>query len=277
MQNICNIVYKQDLTNNALPFKGIQFKTPETYDNYLRDKVVPKLLDISYRKSQIDNIKESLYITGFDSINIESALNKIFEPNFVIENWLIGEFVAEEILEDIYKIKFFYNHLRDAKNPNAKQTGTDIVGFSEIEDGYCFVFGEVKTSNNPKTPPASVTKRNDGMRDQLKTLAKQEKNIIYNLIQYMHNKMFNASKECREIFISALSNYLKDCTNIKLYGCLVRDTNPNPQDLSSSAKNLYAHIKGLTQAEFVAIYTGSKMQDEHWINIVKEVSNASKQ
>jgi len=117
----------------------------------------------------------------------------------------------------------------------------------------------------------------DGMRDQLKTLAKQEKNIIYNLIQYMHNKMFNASKECKEIFISALSNYLKDCTNIKLYGCLVRDTNPNPQDLSSSAKNLYPHIKGLTQAEFVAIYTGSKMQDEHWINIVKEVSNASKQ
>jgi hypothetical protein len=275
MQNLLSKEY-ENIDDATLPFKGVQFKSDELFKKYLKEKVSVRLLDLDYRKKQIDIAIQGLKDAGFSLANFQTAkVQKIFQPNFVIENWLIGEFLVESILEDLFGVKFYYNHLRDAKNPNAKQTGTDIIGFFEDNGECCFVFGEVKTSDSDKTPPASVNKRHAGLKDQLKDLANTDNNDICNLIQWLQTKAQSIDGEFKQNFLKALGSYLGDQNKIKLYGCLVRDTNPDDKDLRSSAKNLKNHIKGSMKAEFLAIYSNSKMKNESWIKIVKEVLDAN--
>ncbi len=65
----------------------------------------------------------------------------------------IVEALAEVILEKNFSCRFYWNKLRDARNPAGNMTGADQMGFIYYENEVLFLFGEVKTSSEAKSPP----------------------------------------------------------------------------------------------------------------------------
>lgn len=257
--------------NQKVPYTGLQFVSPQEFGNYLRARVKDKLHDTIHREKIQVEIINALESTGFSNEELRSEIQKDFSSTIEVKNWLIGEFLTECILEDNYDVKFHYNHFRDAKNPNANQTGTDIVGFCQINNETYFVFGEVKTSQDTSSPPSVIYGRT-GMQSQLKDLLSNSKTKQC-LLQWLANKIVPLPKDnvFRQDYEKALVTYYKSKKKkFKLFGVLVRDTVPNELDIKAKAHEINNYIHMDTEAEFIAIYSGLKMENDAWINIVKE-------
>src|SRR5690606_14251296 len=131
--------------------------------------------------------------------------------------WRIGEYLAECLLEDKYNAKFYYNSSRDSKNPNANETGADLVGLVQINEDVCFLFGEVKTSNDKRCPP-NVVYGKSGMIYQLETLRDnvQKRN---DLVKCIWGKAVLMKGEFKDYCSKALVTYQKSNKNkVKLIG-----------------------------------------------------------
>lgn len=268
--NIIKKIYENE-NSQKVPYIGLQFVSPQEFGNYLRARVKDKLHDTVYHESVQAAIINALEPTGFSNEELRAEIQKDFSSTIEVKNWLIGEFLTECILEDNYDVKFHYNHFRDAKNPNANQTGTDIVGFCQINNETYFVFGEVKTSHDMSSPPSVVYGRT-GMQSQLKDLLSNSKTKQC-LLQWLANKILPLPKEnvFRQDYEKAINTYYKSKKKkFKLFGVLVRDTNPNENDIKAKANEINDSIHLNTEAEFIAIYSGLKMENDAWINIIKE-------
>ncbi len=268
--DIIRTIYTNE-NSQKVPYTGLQFISAQEFGNYLRTRVRDKLHDIDYRETVQNEIIDALESTGFCSEELKSEIQKDFSSTIMVKNWLIGEFLTECILEDNYNVNFHYNHFRDAKNPNANQTGTDIVGFCQINNETYFVFGEVKTSKDLSTPPSVVYGRS-GMQSQLKDLLSNNKTKQC-LIQWLANKILNLPKEdaFRSDYEKAINTYYRsNKKKFKLFGVLVRDTEPNRKDIHSKADEINTSIHSDTEAEFLAIYSGLKMDNRAWIKYIEE-------
>lgn len=258
--------------SQKVPYTGLQFVSSQEFGNYLRARVKDKLHDTVHREGVQAEIINALESTGFYSEEMRAEIQKDFSSTIEVKNWLIGEFLTECILEDNYHVNFHYNHFRDAKNPNANQTGTDIVGFCQINNETYFVFGEVKTSQDVSSPPSVVYGRT-GMQSQLKDLLSNSKTKQC-LLQWLANKILPLSKEneFRQDYEKAINTYYRsNKKKFKLFGVLVRDTDPNENDIKSKANEIGGSIHLDTEAEFIAIYSGLKMENDAWINIIERV------
>lgn len=152
--------------------------------------------------------------------------------------WKIGESLAEAILEadESRQVVWPWNHTRDLRSPNASLPGADLVGFSRDQDGWMFLFGEVKTSSDSACPP-NVMHGKKGMAWQLVDAATSigaHRTLIYWL------RLRCSTQETREHYADAMSRLLRsEGKAIHLVGMLLRDTNnPNPNDISGPAKKL---------------------------------------
>lgn len=252
------IEYEHKEIDRNHSFEGVSFSDTEI-ENAFQKSVKEKLLDIEGTNELVDNLKT----TGFD----DTYLLDIFKLDDIItehNDWRIGEAFAEYYIETNTSAKFYYNELRDARNVFGNKTGADLLGFIEIAGEIIFLFGEVKTSPQPKSPPDLLFGRH-GMIDQLKELS-NNKVIQRQLIRNFGFKVLNLenTNPFRNDYLQALKNF--EYEKFHLFGVLVRDTIPTSNDIKARYKNLTKAIKKEINLKLIALYVPVKM--EHWNKMV---------
>ena len=222
-----------------------------SFKEYIANKVKPKLIDEEWTQELVNAAVE---LTGFSADNFAG----IFENKSSYSCWRIGEAVAECVLEDSGKARFYYNACRDLKNPRANNTGADLVGFCDRDGQTMFLFGEVKTSSSPETPP-SVMYGKSGMIEQLKELLTDESKRN-NLIKWITGKINLLPEAFKKDYKNAINTYFI-LKKVQLVGVLVRDTDPNELDLKNRAKDLEEYASSDKKVWLFALYTQLSMDN----------------
>ncbi|MCD7836928.1 MAG: hypothetical protein LUG83_09860 [Lachnospiraceae bacterium] len=255
-----DLEYEKRDENGKLEYEGISF-VKDAFPTFLKQTISPIYKDEDYN-AQMKEV--AIDMTGFDSENLQAVFDTI--PK--VSNFRIGELVAEKIVESRYSAKFTYNSDRDLKNPNSNNTGADLVGFIEMEDGAVnFLFGEVKTSEEYKNPPG-VMYGSNGMIDQLVELGTNS-DKLKSLVKWIFIKC-NSDKDLlvQKYITEAMQHYMKDRSSIQLIGVLVRDTNPNEMDLKNRYIDLKKRINGQHNVQLLAVYSNYKMKNGEWEKLI---------
>lgn len=124
------------------------------------------------------------------------------------------------------------------------------MGFGNDSDGDCFAFGEVKTSSEAQYPPSSMYSRT-GLKKQLEDLRDSEP-IRDDLFIYLGHRARTAPWRPR--FEAASKRYLKNSSDVQLYGVLVRDVLPHADDLRVRVHDLARNCPAGTGIELMALY-----------------------
>ncbi|MBP9017524.1 MAG: hypothetical protein KBG17_07285 [Paludibacteraceae bacterium] len=252
-------------------YSGYSFEEQETTTLFQND-VKSKFLDTPQRNELLNHLNTLLQDTGFEKsetllVDIQTLQNQKVD----VQDFRIGEALAEVVLEKNLKCRFYWNELRDARNPKGNKAGADLVGFVEIENYVLFLFGEVKTSSEQQSPPQVMTNP-AGMEKQLLDLyCNKDKRLI--LISYIQNKLnLNNNTNFKNDFYAAIKQYYtKNVCNYILYGILVRDTKPDENDLKSSYEKLKKEISKNAGLNLLALYV--PIPKNEWLTIINEESN----
>jgi len=223
-----NLVYEKENGSKNCSYAGFLFE----------EQYIIKHFPNEIRKKLIDYQGTLDLVKSFDTVTNTEFDKSVLEETFSlrpdkIEMWRIGEAFSEFFLQENFKIRFWYNHLRDLKNPNSSDAGTDLVGFVDISEDTLFVFGEVKTSEDERSPPQVVYGRT-GLKRQIAELCTNERTIC-NLIRYLAFKVVGLPRNdpFSQDFHRALAGYIRSNKRIYLVGLLVRDTGLNSKDLQT--------------------------------------------
>lgn len=227
----------------------------------LKNKIASEVKTKIYDKKGTEELLQSLdgiTKTGFQ----KEKLVNILKLDQDVQDWRIGEALAECYLEENKSCRFYYEYIRDAKNPNASLNGADLVGFVKLDGNYILLFGEIKTSSHDLSPP-SVLNGRSGLIKQLEDLKNKEE-IRNNLIRWLGMKTINLpdNSEFKERYRNAVSIYIseeKGKIKTKLIGVLVRDTSPNSLDLSNRFRTLVKDLENTINIELIALYLPVKV------------------
>lgn len=212
----------------------------------LRDPVAGLLRD-DVGREEVRTLLAGLADTAFAAQRLQQVLDA---PRPPLEDWRVGEALAEAILVAHRQCTFPWPVIRDLRNPGASPAGCDLVGFVGDDDSACLAFGEVKTSEEQASPP-QVMKGRHGMAGQLEEL--RDKPEVKNwLFLYLAHRSKGAPWEKQ--FRVAGRRFLADATDVVLLGVLVRDVSPNPADLAGRAKALSKGCPKKTVVELRALY-----------------------
>jgi hypothetical protein len=253
--------YKISYDNNVncnCGYYGCEFE--EGYISYhFPIEVKNKLLDTSGTEELINEFQD-VTKTGFDKdllVNIFSLSNNPED----LPAWRVGEAFAEFFLEERHGARFYYNPIRDAKNPDSNLTGADLVGFIDVGSDTIFLFGEVKTSSDKNSPPQVLYGRS-GLINQLENLKSDEKRRN-NLVRYLGFKAKNLPKDnvFRKDYSKSLRVYRTNRKQVQLFGILVRDTESNELDLYSRFQALIKDLDNIMKLQLVALYIPVKMPE----------------
>jgi len=244
-------------TNERSAYQGVILK--EGFDGYLSSRVKARFYDIEGTEVLIEEFRD-IPSTGFE----ERLLIDIFSISPPVDDWKIGEALAECYLEDFEKVRFYYPSSRDAKNPKANLQGADLVGLVEVdEETTIFLFGEVKTSSDKNSPPQIMYGRS-GMIDQLRNI-KNNPDLQKTLIKWLGFKVIPLADNdpFREDYQKALKVYLKEGAEHKyfLIGILIRDTEPKDTDLKSRYESLKSELSNEARLKLVALYIPISIKD----------------
>lgn len=246
-------------------YEGVSY-TESEIQKIFSTEIKEKLLDTEGTNELSKNLIgefNDLISTDFDT----SYLVDILKLDDIIENhipWRIGEAFAEYFIETTLPVKFYYNELRDTRNVFGNKTGADLLGFININGENIFLFGEVKTSSEEKSPP-NVLQGRHGMIDQLKNLSENTK-ITRQLVRNFGFKVkdLDNTDPFRIDYLSALKNYTFE--KFHLIGILVRDTEPNKNDLRARFNNLSEYITNEIGLNLTALYIPIKIGE--WNNYI---------
>lgn len=226
------------------PTTGCGFSySDDELDRALAGKVKDVVFDVEGQK-QITNI---LAETGFSKDDIE---NFLVPSTTTLEDWRVGEGIAECYLSEHRQCFFPWPDSRDERKIGSSLPGADLVGFQTIGNDVYFVYGEVKTSSEAKYPPGVMVGRS-GLQSQIEDLKDNDitKRTLMKYLalrckgQYWENNFKNAAR-----------NFLKCSNNIRIFGFLIRDVQPNNKDLENRINNLAKHQYPETRIEFIALY-----------------------
>ncbi len=162
----------------------------------------------------------------------------------------MGEAIAETYLTDRRSCSFPWPDGRDERKSGSSLPGADLVGFGVDDDGDCLAFGEVKTSSEQSYPPGAMYGRT-GLKQQLEDLRDKE-TIRDDLVKYLGHRAGSAPWRAR--FEQAASRYLRNTSDIQLYGCLVRDVEPHQDDLRVRVGKLAVACPEGMRIELLALY-----------------------
>lgn len=197
-------------------------------------------------RADIETILADLAETEFELERLKGVLAIPDE----IEDWRVGEAIAESYLTHQRSCFFPWPDGRDERKTGSSLPGADLVGFSIDENGDCLAFGEVKTSSEDRYPPRSMYGRT-GLKQQMEDLRDNE-SIRDSLLRYLGYRVNTASWRTR--FEAASKRYLRDKSDIQLYGVLIRDVRPDSQDLSARSQSLCLDRPTETRIELLALY-----------------------
>ena len=178
------------------------------------------------------------------------------DPNRV-EDWRVGEAIAEAYLTDHRSCRFPWPDGRDERKGGSSLPGADLVGFGIDRDGDCFAFGEVKTSREGRYPPGTMHGRT-GLKRQLEDLRDSDA-IRDDRVRYLAHRAGSASWRAR--FQRAVVRYLGNSSDVQLYGVLVRDVEPHKDDLRLRVDELRAGCPEGTCIELLALYLPQESLD----------------
>lgn len=262
-------VYYQQNESNSRGYQGIVLDTEECR-GHLQGTVKDNLLDREERDDTLERLRTLRDETGFEASEVLLAdIQALEEENVQVQNFRVGEAYAEVILEQEFSCRFYWNELRDARNPKGNKTGADLVGFIEVDGQLLFLFGEVKTSSETANRPPQVMTGADGIERQLRDLySNRIKRQI--LISYLKNKIrqFGGDHPFRLDYVASERAYYSNPENYHLTGVLIRDIEPDEQDLSLSYNRLRSHILEPKGLKLLALYL--PIQQKDWMAIINE-------
>lgn len=237
---------------------------------YLRGMVKDNLLDREERDDMLERLRGLRDETGFEASEYLLAdIQELQDENVQFQIFRIGEAYAEVILEQKFSCRFYWNELRDARNPKGNKTGADLVGFIEIDGQVLFLFGEVKTSSETANRPPQVMTGADGIERQLNDLS-NDRTKRQILIAYLKSKMrlFPNGHSFKRDFETGFRAYYSNPMDYHLIGVLIRDVDPNERDLSISYRRLTTRILEPAGLKLLALYL--PIQKEDWLDIINE-------
>ncbi|MCY4147840.1 MAG: hypothetical protein OXF73_00515 [Gammaproteobacteria bacterium] len=221
-----NVLY--DLGQPPCTGVGLEWSNEEL-NAALDDRVATVLFD-DEGKNNIGNIFAGLAETGF----VQDSLKRLLENPDKVENWRVGEAIALAYLSDHRSCCFPWPNERSQKKRGSSLPGADLVGFGIDDSGDCFAFGEVKTSSEKKYPPGimygptGLKRQMEDLRDNLATRD--------DLVKYLGHHAISTPWLHR--FRTATARYLQNSSDVHIFGFLVRDVEPNQNDLGSRVKAL---------------------------------------
>lgn len=167
-----------------------------------------------------------------------------------VEDWRVGEAIAEAYLSEHRSCLFPWPDGRDERKSGSSLPGADLVGIKQDDQGSRFVFGEVKTSGEAKYPPGAVYGRT-GLKQQLEDL-RDKVSIRNDLFKYLGHRAKDAT--WRDRFKAASKRYLNNTSDIHLFGVLVRDVEPHVDDVRVRVDKLGNGCPAGTKVELLALY-----------------------
>jgi hypothetical protein len=199
-------------------------------------------------QEELRSLLSGLAATGFE----HQQLDSIVEAQPESYDWRVGEGLAEAYLTSHKQCEYPWPGGRDLKNPTASAAGTDLIGLQKTDgaENFRFSFGEVKTSGDKDQPPSIMYGRG-GLKQQLEAL-RDDVNTKNALIKYLGIHAVNAS--WRDRYRIAARRYIRDNTDVNLFGVLVRDVTPRDADLKNRATKLNENRPPATEIELLAIY-----------------------
>lgn len=195
----------------------------------------------------IATLLESIPSTNFSSDIISQILNNNSRPP---EDWRVGEAIAEAYLMNHRGCLFPWPDSRDERRSGSSLPGADLVGFWINGGEILFAFGEVKTSTQAQYPPRVLLGRS-GLQRQLEEL-RDIQTLRHDLFIYLAHRAANASWHSH--FIAASQQYLNNSSNVRIFGLLVRDVEPNQNDLTNRVVNLRQNCPEGMVIELISVY-----------------------
>jgi hypothetical protein len=210
-------------------------------------EAVRDLLHDTLGAAEVHTALDELATTDFQ----RELLDRMLAPPAEVEEWRVGEALAEHHLVSEHDCYFPWPGSRDLKNPKTSSGGVDLIGLAvPAGERACFALGEVKTSRQAAWPPGVVTGRHglvaqlEGIRDggQRKDWA-----LSYLAMHAVNSPWLTSYKE-------AFARYMEDQWDVRLFGTLVHLTGSNQADLDRRAHQLSAGCPLSTQIHLDALY-----------------------
>ncbi len=180
----------------------------------------------------------------------QDELTRVLQPSADIENWRVGEAIAESYLLDHRGCSFPWPDGRDERKSGSSLPGADLVGFHKQGGGDRFTFGEVKTSGEATYPPQTMYGRY-GLIQQLEDL-RDNVYLRNDLVKYLGHRA--AADPWQEQYRAAGRRYLANSHDVQLFGVLVRDVPPHQDDLRTRVERLATGRPDGTGIEMLCIY-----------------------
>ena len=235
------------------PSSGVGLRWSDNELSAAMDGRVAAVLFDDEGKANIEDILAGLAETDF----AQDRLRRVLEDPDEVEDWRVGEAIAEAYLTDHRSCSFPWPDGRDERKSGSSLPGADLVGFGIDDDGDCLAFGEVKTSSEGRYPPGAMYGRT-GLKRQLEDLRDSEA-IRDDLVKYLGHRAGSAPWRAR--FKRAASRYLQNSSEAQLYGCLVRDVEPDQDDLRVRVGDLALGCPEGMLIELVALYLPQESLD----------------
>jgi len=214
--------------NSSVTGCGFSYSTKEL-DSALAGPVI-KVLNDDTGKALFKTMFIGVNETEFQNGEIEQFLSDSKIP----KNWQVGEAIAETYLSHHRDCFFPWPDSRDERRRGSSLPGADLVGFQSNDKDDVFVFGEVKTSSDKKYPPGVMHGRT-GLKKQIEDL-KDDVEIKKDLVMYLGHRAVGSNWQ--ERYRRAYLNFSKCNTNVRVFGFLVRDVEPDKNDIRTRVTKL---------------------------------------
>ena len=223
---------------------GLEWSSEEL-DSALDGPVAAVLFDDEGR-ADIEEILRGIVDTAFE----QDGLRRVLAEPERIEDWRVGEAIAETWLTDHRDCRFPWPDGRDERKRGSSLPGADLVGLHADAQGDCLAFGEVKTSSEDRYPPGAMYGRT-GLKQQLEDL-RDSTTIRDDLFKYLGHRAKGAVWMKR--FQRAGKRYLVNKSDVRLFGFLVRDVSPHKDDVRVRVERLGKGCPDGTRIELIALY-----------------------
>lgn len=223
-------VGKEEYQCGIRPTTGCGFSySDDELNAALEGGVKDTVFDVVGHQKIVDSLSVD---TGFSKDKIAQKLEINFRRP---ETWRVGEGIAECYLSTHRNCVFPWSDNKDERRVGSSLPGPDLVGFKvEESDVVYFAFGEVKTSCEHKSPP-QVVKGRLGLQAQIEDIRDNEETKV-TLVRYLAHRF--KGQDWEHLFKKAFQNFLQCSKNIRIFGFLVRDTQPNTKDIETCVTNL---------------------------------------
>ncbi len=240
--------------DRQVTWRGIKMEDTGNFDTFIEDDVASRLCDAE-GQNEFETHLQGLVNTDF----AQESLNAILSAQVSEErDWAIGESLAEEYLNQAYKVTWPWNMERDKRHPNASLPGADLIGFRSEGGDTRLVLGEVKSSTDANTPPGVMNGRS-GMIHQIDNLA-NDLSRICQLLKWLLHRCKGTENE--NLFDKAVKLFFNSGNKaITLIGVLIRDTQPNERDLRPRGQTLAKKLQNPTLCHLMAIYLPCAIAD----------------